>query len=242
MIKKIDLTGKHFGNLTVIGVSEKRGHNNAVLWDCKCSCGNDTTATTTQLEKGLRKSCGCLRKKSPSNVNDLTGQKFGKLTVLERAGKTKNDNALWLCKCDCGNTTVAMGTSLRRGDTISCGCLKSDQIDNARKVLLEDKTVDGVQVPLLTKKVRSDSKTGYKGITRRVKNGNEYYEVYIGLKGKRHYIGSYKDIKAAIQARREAERKYHQPYIQALEGKKPKLDLSCWHKRHKKEMGNENEK
>ena len=32
---------------------------------------------------------------------DLTGMKFGRLTVIERAGKTKQGNALWKCKCDC---------------------------------------------------------------------------------------------------------------------------------------------
>lgn len=53
---------------------------------------------------------------------DLTGQKFGRLTVLERAG-TKGHEPTWLCACECGNTKVVMGVSLRNGDTLSCGCL-----------------------------------------------------------------------------------------------------------------------
>lgn len=41
---------------------------------------------------------------------DLTGMKFGRLTVIERAGKTKQGNALWKCKCDCGNETIVRST------------------------------------------------------------------------------------------------------------------------------------
>jgi len=50
---------------------------------------------------------------------DITGQKFGKLLVISRS------NSLWNCICDCGNKiSVASGSSLRKGHTRSCGCLK----------------------------------------------------------------------------------------------------------------------
>ena len=52
---------------------------------------------------------------------DLTGQKFGKLTVMERAvGPPKKTK--WKCACDCGNSSVVFGQNLRRGHTTSCGC------------------------------------------------------------------------------------------------------------------------
>lgn len=54
---------------------------------------------------------------------DLTGRRFGKLTVLERVG-FKSHNTQWLCVCDCGNTTVAGRGNLLNGHTKSCGCLK----------------------------------------------------------------------------------------------------------------------
>ncbi|MGC4375942.1 hypothetical protein WD019_03220 [Fictibacillus sp. Mic-4] len=215
MSKRIDLTGQQFGELTAIKESPERLYNE-VAWICKCSCGNETTATRGQLLRGAKKSCGCLRKRTPSNALDLTGRKFGKLTVVERAGKTKNDNALWLCRCECGKTTKANATSLRRGDTTSCGCSKDSQIKNARKTLIEDKSVEGVQVPLLTKKVRSDSKTGHKGVTKRKRRGKDYYEASITVKGKRKYLGTFKDLQDAIAARKQAESEYHEPYIKAL--------------------------
>ena len=41
MSKIKDLTGMHFGELTVIGISQKRGKNGDVFWNCKCSCGKE---------------------------------------------------------------------------------------------------------------------------------------------------------------------------------------------------------
>ena len=57
---------------------------------------------------------------------DLTGQRFGKLLVLERdtivPNKTKQKQ--WFCLCDCGNTTITVTYSLKVGRTRSCGCLR----------------------------------------------------------------------------------------------------------------------
>lgn len=52
---------------------------------------------------------------------DLTGKKFGRLTVIERS------ESKWLCKCDCGNTKLVNGGHLVSGDTKSCGCLRNEQ-------------------------------------------------------------------------------------------------------------------
>ena len=46
---------------------------------------------------------------------DLTGQKFGKLTVIERVENTKDGRARWRCKCECGNECNVLGESLREG-------------------------------------------------------------------------------------------------------------------------------
>ena len=57
---------------------------------------------------------------------DLTGQKFGRLTVLRQApDKIKPSGAhskMWECKCDCGNIKIISRSSLVSGDTVSCGC------------------------------------------------------------------------------------------------------------------------
>ena len=56
---------------------------------------------------------------------DLTGQKFGRLTVVERA-KNKGKETMWLCVCDCGKTLIAQGNNLKSGHTKSCGCYNSE--------------------------------------------------------------------------------------------------------------------
>lgn len=60
-------------------------------------------------------------------IKDLSGQKFGRLTVLSFAGQGKYHNSLWLCKCECGNTKVISGNSLVQGATKSCGCLDHEK-------------------------------------------------------------------------------------------------------------------
>jgi hypothetical protein len=55
---------------------------------------------------------------------DITGQKFGKLTVIEKLPSRPGVKAsIWRCRCDCGKETIAQGTSLRQGYKKSCGCL-----------------------------------------------------------------------------------------------------------------------
>lgn len=56
---------------------------------------------------------------------DLTGQRFGRWTVLRYSGK-KSKNHYWKCKCDCGTEKEVRGSSLTSGGTLSCGCLISE--------------------------------------------------------------------------------------------------------------------
>ena len=58
---------------------------------------------------------------------DITGQRFGRLVVVERAENDRNGTAQWLCHCDCGAEKIVKGINLR-GQTRSCGCYHSDQI------------------------------------------------------------------------------------------------------------------
>lgn len=60
---------------------------------------------------------------------DIRGQRFGKLVAIEPAEKAKNGSIKWLCKCDCGNTSIVPGYRLRNGETKSCGCTQYNQID-----------------------------------------------------------------------------------------------------------------
>ena len=125
----IDLTGQRFGRLTVL---EKVNYNDTpqkceAKWRCKCDCGNIIEVRGTSLRKGTTKSCGCLHSELTSNqfrINEI-GNTYGLLTVIEYAGSTPKQDALWLCKCQCGNTKIVAGKDLRNEHTSSCGCLIS---------------------------------------------------------------------------------------------------------------------
>ena len=60
------------------------------------------------------------------NFKDLTGQRFGRLVVMECAGRNPWGNALWFCKCDCGSQKIVASQLLLDGRTQSCGCLHSE--------------------------------------------------------------------------------------------------------------------
>ena len=56
-------------------------------------------------------------------IYDLTGKRFGALTVIEKSAKRSSGSIMWVCRCDCGNITTVNGRDLRVGHTKSCGCL-----------------------------------------------------------------------------------------------------------------------
>lgn len=63
---------------------------------------------------------------------DLTGRKFGRLSVTAYAGKRGHNHA-WLCTCDCGASITALGSNLTRANTSSCGCLHREVTGNAHR-------------------------------------------------------------------------------------------------------------
>jgi hypothetical protein len=69
-----------------------------------------------------------------SNVKDLTGQRFGRLTVIKSVGTNKYNRMCWLCRCDCENHNEVIVTSnnLNRGHTMSCGCLHKEKLKEKR--------------------------------------------------------------------------------------------------------------
>lgn len=69
-----------------------------------------------------RKKCGM------GKLIDLTGQRFGRLTVLRQEGTNHHRQALWLCECDCGKEIRVAGYNLRTGNTSSCGCKKEGRV------------------------------------------------------------------------------------------------------------------
>jgi hypothetical protein len=75
-----------------------------------------------------------------AKLNDLTGRRFGRWTVIRRWGSKTyryEDGSvvvpLWLCRCDCGGEGVVDGGNLKNGHSKSCGCLRLDWLEERRK-------------------------------------------------------------------------------------------------------------
>ena len=65
-----------------------------------------------------------------SKVIDMTGQKYGKLYIIERAENDKHGKAQWLCQCDCGSEPkIINGSAIRKGLVVSCGCNKKEKLN-----------------------------------------------------------------------------------------------------------------
>lgn len=118
--KRQDLTGKRFGKLVVVEYSGlgSNSKQNFSEWVCQCDCGNTCVAAGYALQAGRKKSCGCIRVAS----ENLTGQRFGKLTVLGEDREQTSTLRKVICKCDCGNTKSIAFRDLKKGKITSCGC------------------------------------------------------------------------------------------------------------------------
>ena len=131
MDKAKDIKGQTFGMLTVIERAANDKYGNA-MWKCVCSCPLHTEVIVrgASLRNGTQ-SCGCLQREKTSEaakklIQDLTGEKIGRLTVIERA-PNKGKEPMWRCVCENdGNEVVVSGARLRSGKTKSCGCLRAD--------------------------------------------------------------------------------------------------------------------
>lgn len=79
-----------------------------------------------------------------AKASNLVGQRFGKLTVIERAPNNRKGNTMWKCQCDCRNTKIALGYDLTHGRTVSCGC------NNVGKIAYNRKDITGQKYGRLT--------------------------------------------------------------------------------------------
>lgn len=73
-------------------------------------------------------------------MQDITGKRYGKLTVKSFVSRNKRWETLWICLCDCGKEKIVNIANLRSGDTTSCGCVHKKQIAQRNKNNTGDKS------------------------------------------------------------------------------------------------------
>jgi hypothetical protein len=133
----IDLRGQKFGSLLVLEKSAQPANiknSTKAFWKCLCDCGNEVVTNSHSLRSGEKCSCGCLQDQTISKMfNDISGQRFGRLTAIKRIENDKQGQVQWLCKCDCGIEVIANRYSLLKGRKRSCGCLQKETVSKRFK-------------------------------------------------------------------------------------------------------------
>lgn len=172
-----DLSNQRFGLWTVLEYD-----SNVKKWKCKCDCGNVSYVPTYNLKSGKSKSCGCQRNKKlqKERLIDMTGMRFGMLTVLSIDSKEKGKKWKWLCQCDCGEQTLVTGSDLRSMQQVSCGCLKSKGELLIKQFLIKN------QIPYQSQKTFD----GLIGVGGRLLSYDFYlpdYKLLIEFQGEQHY-------------------------------------------------------
>ncbi|MBQ2960400.1 MAG: hypothetical protein IJE09_04165 [Oscillospiraceae bacterium] len=141
--------------------------------------------------------------------HDLRNMRFGYLIALEPTDERHRKDVLWLCRCKCGNECKVPATSLLAGNTLSCGCLKTEHIKAVNKY------IDHTSLRMsLEDKVKSErSLSGYTGVV--PKRGQ--WAAQIMYKGKNYYLGTYAELEKAVRARSVAKQLVQEDAAKLLE-------------------------
>jgi hypothetical protein len=129
---KHNLLNERFGKLIVLK-EDGKSKSGDITWLCKCDCGKFKSIRASALYTGNTTSCGCIQREIVAEMGrqtklNLVGQRFNKLVVVSPTEeKTKCGHYKWVCKCDCGNEKIVAGNSLKSGDVMSCGCIRSNK-------------------------------------------------------------------------------------------------------------------
>lgn len=195
---------RKYGKLTVTSVFRK----DAVTWaKCRCDCGGEKITRLSSLKNGICTSCGCAKR------YHLDGQRFGKLMVIKFDG-LENHQAIWFCRCDCGNYSRVPTRLLKNGSVKSCGCEAKKQYKKA----LSD-MADGTRAGGLMRKPGKNNTSGRIGVSyikSRCKWGAQ-----IKFKGKNYFLGSYNTFYDACRARENAEKELYGNFLEWYFSKYP---------------------
>ena len=195
-----DLSGKTFGDLTVLSRAEHQPKNGGIWWHCVCACGNTYDVSGTLLVTGRRTHCPSAEHQRKYAAADITGQKFERLTALYPTDKRDSKGSVvWHCRCDCGNETEVSYNQLVYSHMQSCGCKKKEHDEKLKDTLIH---IDGTSLDMIrSRKIPSDNTTGHRGVY--LIRGK--YVAKIVFQKKAYYLGTYPTAAEAAQARKEAE-------------------------------------
>jgi hypothetical protein len=182
-----DLSNKKYGKLTILEFIKYTGDKSPrkAIWKVKCDCGKIFDINVANLKTGHTRSCGCLIREKASNK--YINKKFNNLTAIKLI-EIKKGQSHWLFRCDCGSEVIKRISSVKNGDTKSCGCVTKLNKINSNK-LVSDKKI-GKLTPIEQIGIyRGKAKKSVRSIWRfKCDCGNDYENVLSFVK--RQKIGS----------------------------------------------------
>lgn len=208
------IIGKVYDDLTVIGFSDNTDLAGNPKVICQCKCGAIVERSKNSLFNTKYHSCedckeklGTFKGLTEEEINNRIGQKFGRLTIIERTEEyaAGGSEKLWLCKCDCGNYKKARYSMLKEGRVSSCGCLVSKGEMKILSILQEN------NIPYKEQFSFDDLKSNY---NRKLKfdfaifDDKQELQCLIEYQGIQHYDSSMKYYDEAAQERDNQKREY----------------------------------
>ena len=197
-----ELAGQRFGRLLALRETRLRGY---VAYACLCDCGRRVTVRAEDLESGAKREC------APFD-HGLIGERFGRLVVKGYAGSAGKEGAIMACLCDCGRDCEVLASSLKKGNTRSCGCGEYDNRAKNMRAHSERIHVDGTNLATIGGKTRSDNTSGTTGVFLVKKSGR--WRATITFQGRTRSLGTYERKEDAVAARKEAEARYFEPVLE----------------------------
>jgi hypothetical protein len=123
-----DIMGQKFtcGNIVLEVIGREPNVNGMTKWKVRCeSCGEIGVKYRNALINKESRCLSCDGRKY--EFQDLTGKKFGRLTIIERVENNSQGTSQWKCECDCGNIVIRV---INKKDNMSCGCAWTDFMKN----------------------------------------------------------------------------------------------------------------
>ena len=231
-MRKIYKEGKHYGMVKILSIARYKPRY--YILECQ-RCGKQFTVSSSEVIKNANGCSECRAKDHEENLRKeydekYSGKTYGNLKILNYTGERNSQNAiLALCECQlCGRITKIPYTKITSGQSKKCRFCNAAQLYAGREIGTALSKGGSRVLNLKRSKPNKNGSTGHIGVSRR-KNGK--YRAYISLKRKQYHLGLYQTLEEAIAARKEAEEKYHEEFIEWYKETYPE----AWNKYMKKE-------
>ena len=224
--KNVDLTNQRFGRLVALKkVPPPNNVKNKTksYWLCDCDCGEQKIVSQYHLKSGNISSCGCLQKERITEFNNKTKKKVNRYDMESEEygiGYDVNGNQFLFDKEDfdkikdyCWHICTYAVSEIEKGKTVYLHKLILNSVDDVdhingntldnRKFNLREATH---QQNMMNQKLHKNNTSGVSGVT--FNERSQCWVARIGYKMKRIYLGSFTNYEDAVNARREAEKKY----------------------------------